>query len=274
MRNVMQTKIVASWNLALICLGLGLGSFFFAAPSVQAQQQERTRATADGNPTVLRPELSELAKDNSNHVAANASEIRAVLAKDSGLLVELKRWVAKEATDDGQIVDDSTLTDQAIFDRLVQDVTFRAVATRLLQRYGYLMPTVNPDSEYAKEQDLILKERARHLVQVESQEDTEGTRGDNGLRTTTNNSVCDSLEDADCNEAASSGRRRKLNRPVDSIEQEETPTSPQMPTRPPATGQLLQTGDRQGQRNRDDGMEARTGVGFGTNLHKGTFDSL
>jgi len=32
--------------------------------------------------------------------------------------VELKRWVAKEATDNGQIVEDSSLTDQTIFDRL------------------------------------------------------------------------------------------------------------------------------------------------------------
>jgi polysaccharide biosynthesis/export protein len=270
----MQARISANWGRALTCRWLGLSVVLFTAASIHAQQQERPRAVADSSPAALRPEFSELAKDNFNHVAANASEIRAVLAKDSGLLVELKRWVAKEATDDGQIVDDASLTDQAIFDRLTQDVAFRSVATRLLQRYGYLMPTVNPDSEYAKEQDLILKERARHLVQVESQEDTEGRAGNNGLRTTTNNSVCDSSEDTDCNEAATSGRSRKLNRPVDSIEPDETPTSPQMPAGLPATGQLLQTGDRQGQRNRDDGMEARTGVGFGTNLHKGTFDSL
>lgn len=31
---------------------------------------------------------------------------------------ELKRWVAKEATDDGQIIDDQSLTDQAVLDRL------------------------------------------------------------------------------------------------------------------------------------------------------------
>src|SRR5580658_258481 len=224
MREAMQARISANGGRALTCRWLGLGVVLFAAASIHAQQQERPRAAADSSPAALRPEFSELEKDNFNHVAANASEIRAVLAKDSGLLVELKRWVAKEATDDGQIVDDASLTDQAIFDRLTQDVAFRSVATRLLQRYGYLIPTVNPDSEYAKEQDLILKERARHLVQVESQEDTEGRGDNNGLRTTTNNSVCDSFEDTDCNEAASSGRSRKLNRPVDSIEPDETPT--------------------------------------------------
>jgi hypothetical protein len=94
-----------------------------------------------------------------------------VLVRDEGLLVELKRWVAKEATDNGQVVDDSTLRDQAIYDRLELDIKFRSVATRLLQRYGYLMPSPNPESDLAKEKELVLKERARRLVQIESQED-------------------------------------------------------------------------------------------------------
>ena len=93
--------------------------------------------------------------------------------KDTGLLVELKRLAIKEATDNGQIVEDSSLTDQAIFDRLEQDIKFRSLATRLVQRYGYLLPTFNPDSELAKQRDLVLKERARRQIQVEAQEDAE-----------------------------------------------------------------------------------------------------
>jgi len=97
------------------------------------------------------PEPSELAKDNYSRVAASAVQIRVVLAKDAGLMVELKRWVAKEATDNGQIVEDSDLADQAIFERLDRDIVFRSVATRLLQRYGYLLPATNPDSSQGKE---------------------------------------------------------------------------------------------------------------------------
>ena len=41
-----------------------------------------------------------------------------MLLEDAGILVELKTWVAKEATNNGQVVEDSMLTDQAIFDRL------------------------------------------------------------------------------------------------------------------------------------------------------------
>ena len=84
-------------------------------------------------------------------MAASADQLKEVLVKDVGILVELKRWVAKEATDNGQIVEDSSLTDQTIFDRLEGDITFRSVATRLVQRYGYLRPIINPDSEVGKE---------------------------------------------------------------------------------------------------------------------------
>ena len=79
-------------------------------------------------------EVSDLAKENLARVAASASQLQAVLLRDPGLLVELKLWVAKEATDNGQIVEDSALTGQAILDRLDHDVKFRSIATQLVQR--------------------------------------------------------------------------------------------------------------------------------------------
>jgi protein involved in polysaccharide export with SLBB domain len=142
--------------------------------------QDRARVQSESSTYSPRraPELSELAKDNLNRVAASSVQIREVLVKDAGLLVEMKRWVAKEAADNGQVVEDSNLSDQAIFDRLEHDVAFRSIATRLLQRYGYLLPAANPDSTLGKEQELILKERARRLVQVEAQEDSEALKPD------------------------------------------------------------------------------------------------
>src|SRR5208337_4404562 len=113
----------------------------------------------------------------SERVAASPQQIREVLVKEPGLLVELKRWVSKEATSNGQMIADEDLTDQAIFERLDQDVVFRSVATRLVQRYGYLLPAVNPDSDLGKQQELVLKERARRLVQIEAQEDAESLKG-------------------------------------------------------------------------------------------------
>lgn len=113
---------------------------------------------------------SELGQENMNLVAASTADIKAVLVKDAGLMVELKRWVAKDATDQGQIVSESDLTNDAIFDRLETDVRFRSVATVLLQRYGYLVPKVNPDSELGKEQDLLVQERVKWLAQDQEEE--------------------------------------------------------------------------------------------------------
>lgn len=116
---------------------------------------------------------SELAQENMSLVAASPADIKAVLVKDVGLMVGLKRWLAKDATDHGQIISGSDLTDDAIFDRLETDVQFRSVATLLLQRYGYLVPKVNPDSALAKEQELLVQERVKWITQEEEEERTE-----------------------------------------------------------------------------------------------------
>src|SRR5215472_8435854 len=151
-----------------------LGAMLYA----QSDRRVRSESNAPTQDRYRSEALSELAKENLNHVAASSVQIRDVLLKDDGLLVELKRWVAKEAADNGQVVEDSNLTDDAIFERLDRDVVFRSVATRLVQRYGYLLPTTNPNSPSGKQEDLVLKERARRLVQIEAQEDTESLKGD------------------------------------------------------------------------------------------------
>ncbi len=97
-------------------------------------------------------------------------DIKAVLVKDAGLMVELKRWIAKDATDHGQVVSDADLTDDAIFERLEADVAFRSIATALLQRYGYLLPRFNPGSEPAAEREVMFELRARWLAQKERQQ--------------------------------------------------------------------------------------------------------
>src|ERR1700734_3787216 len=108
---------------------------------------------------------SELGRQNMAHVAASVGQLVAVLHRDAGLMVELKRWIAKDATDHGQLISDSDLTDEAIFDRLESDVTFRSVATALVQKYGYLQPSVNPDSPMAKQQELLMIERVKWEAQ-------------------------------------------------------------------------------------------------------------
>jgi protein involved in polysaccharide export with SLBB domain len=192
--------------------------------------------------------LSDLAQENQNQVAASSIQIREVLVKDAGLMVELRRWIAKEATDNGQVVRESNLSQETIFERLDRDVTFRSVATRLLQRYGYLLPSPNPDSILAKEQDLVLKERARQLVQIEAQEDSDALRPEKHEQTDRDverAAECDP-QDRGCDRTVP--RRKGSTSPVrnDPRNRNTDPgVSPDLPASPPRTLQTdLLTGTR------------------------------
>jgi protein involved in polysaccharide export with SLBB domain len=160
----------------LFVTGFLLAFLLTASFPTFSQTQPAPQNTAEGgNPSRSRrlSQPNDLANENYEHLAAAPRQLQEVLMKDPGLLVELKRLAIKQTTDDGQIVEDSSLTDQAIFDRLEQDIKFRSLATRLVQRYGYLLPTFNPDSEVGKERDFILKERARRQTQLEAEEDAQ-----------------------------------------------------------------------------------------------------
>jgi len=158
---------------------------FWLAYSAQAQQRN------DHNTN-----MSDLALQNMSRVAASPAEIKSLLLNDTGLMVELKHWVAKDATDHGQIVSDSDLTNDAIFDRLETDVQFRSVATALVQRYGYLLPKLNPDSEAGKERTLLIQERTKWLAQRQEEELAQARQ--RGMRNPQGKDSCDSKLDPDC----------------------------------------------------------------------------
>lgn len=142
-------------------------------------------------------QISELGRENLSRAAASPTDIKAVLIKDAGLMVELKRWIAKDATGHGQIISDRDLTDEAIFDRLEMDVQFRSVATLLVQKYGYLVPRLNPESEAAKERELLVQERTKWLAQAQEQE--RAIASQKRMEKVRNAAACDSQLDEQCN---------------------------------------------------------------------------
>jgi len=184
----MSSKIVLRRRRAWRLLGVVC---FLALACTAARSQDRTATAPSVVPT------SELGRDNLSRVAASAADVKAVLLKDTGLLVELKRWVAKDATGHGQIISDADLTDDAIFDRLETDTQFRSVATLLVQKYGYLVPTLNPDSQAAKERELLVKERTKWLAQVEEEELAADRQKRN--RKMQNANMCDPQSQSGCN---------------------------------------------------------------------------
>ena len=144
---------------------------------------------------------SELARQNMTHVAASTGQLIAILHRDPGLMVEVKRWLAKDATDHGQLIADADLAEEAIFERLETDITFRSVATRLVQKYGYLQPTVNPESPLAKEQELLMRERVRWVAQDEEAERARARQEQ--ARSLQQTQVCDPQDSSCANRAAS-----------------------------------------------------------------------
>jgi protein involved in polysaccharide export with SLBB domain len=224
---------------------------------------------------------SDLGRENMSRVAASAADIKTILVKDTGLMVELKRWVAKDATSQGQIISETDLTDDAIFDRLQADVQFRSIATQLVQRYGYLVPQVNPDSAAGKEQDLLVKERVKWIAQNEEEEATararQQRRGNNVQNTVTCNALdpqCGERQGADDEQTPGRQRQQDFDRgnPPSRFGPEES--NPQNVPRNTSDGQLLraQLGSSElGSDQADAGLsELPLGGGFDWTLSPGS----
>ena len=203
------------------------GPFVVLSFYASAEPQETNRQTypPSGTSPIASREVSDLENGNLLRVAASPSQIQDVLVNAPGILVELKRWVAREASDNGQIVRDEDLTDNAIFERLKSDVAFRSVATRLVQHYGYLRPAVNPASETGKEQDLLLRERVRRLVQIEALEDSESVKPSQARTGEATAAPCDLNEDSDCVQGAAPRPRRAVSNPEENPPQKERPSN-------------------------------------------------
>jgi protein involved in polysaccharide export with SLBB domain len=216
LKSCKSKSLLRGWEIlaAILISAFGL--------PVVAQQSEQKRIPENA-PAVQRQQAgqSELEKENLNYVAAAPAQIKEILIKDPGLLVELKRWIAKEASDNGQIVSEEGLTDNAVFDRLTTDVAFRSVATRLVQRYGYLRPNFNPDSEMGKEQELLIKERVRRLVQIEAQEDAESIKPPKAETREAKSAPCDLNETRDCTQELSARPKRPTSIPDENVPQKE-----------------------------------------------------
>ncbi len=216
----------AGWRAVVWC-GIAFGLWCLPAQGQTANTRD------DGSSTLVR--------ENMALVSASSSEIKAVLLKDSGLMVELKRWVAKDAADHGQIVTESDLTNDAIFDRLETDVQFRSIATLLLQKYGYLVPKVNPGSDAAKEHELVVQERMKRFEQRQEEElASERRRAAQGLQ---NTEECEPQFQPDCNAPQGGRSDSQRLRPGAQPETPPTgngPTEPRTPNNPQTSGNTLE----------------------------------
>ena len=160
-----------------------------AAQPATAQRQRSATETAARVPG--RP--SDIISDNLDRVAASADQILEVLNKDAGLMVEFKRILARDAGVNGQILEETDLADTAVAARVRTDLRARVFATRLLQRYGYLVPKLNPDSDLEAEQKLVLQDRAQMIARAAERRDAQEENSTNNR-----NAACDPRSFPEC----------------------------------------------------------------------------
>src|SRR5258708_11541518 len=178
-----------------ILIGLFELALLFCSLAYQQRQTQGRAAQSSGTETPARVPLHspDIISDNLDKAAASADQILEVVNKEAGLMVELKRPLAQEAGASGQILEEADLTDGAIDERLRSDLRARVLATRPLQRYGYLVPRLNPDSDLGAEQRLVRQERAQMLARAAERRDTL-----DGTSTAGRDAACDPRSVPEC----------------------------------------------------------------------------
>ena len=204
-----------------------------------AQQRAVPQRSGSDSPARVPARPPDIISDNLDRVAASADQILEVVNKEAGLMVELKRLLAQDAGVSGQILEESDLTDVAVAERLRSDLRARVLATRLLQRYGYLVPRVNPDSDLEAEQKLVRQERAQILARAAERQDSLGT-----TTTAGRNTGCDPLSVPECTLPSSLPQ-----------DQESLPVGPTAPGRTPRSQTPLERAEEapQNDMSRPDG---------------------
>src|SRR5260370_38760905 len=180
-----MSKLIGVLALALL----------FCAQAYPQRQSQGSAVQGSGTETPAHAPLHcpDIISDNLENVAASAYQILEVLNKEAGLMVELKRLLVPDAGVSGQILEESDLTDAAVAERLRLELRARVLATRLLQRYGYLVPRVNPDSDLEAEQKLVRQERAQILARAAERRDTLSDSSPAGQ-----NAACDPQSFSEC----------------------------------------------------------------------------
>src|SRR6266481_2554658 len=178
-------------------------ALLFCAPAC-AQQRAVPQRSGSDSPARVPARPPDIISDNLDRVAASADQILDVVNREAGLMVELKRLLAQDAGVSGQILEEAALTDTAVAERLRSELRARVLATRLLQRYGYLVPRLNPDSDLDAEQKLVRQERVQVLARAAERRDSLGE-----TTTASRNGGCDPRSVPDCALPSSLGEDRE-----------------------------------------------------------------
>jgi polysaccharide biosynthesis/export protein len=124
--NLRRVLAITLPAVALLCL-----------VSLNALAQNST----NNNETVYGSREPSQAQKEADRLATLAPErIITILGSEPGLLLQVKKRLVKMAFEQGRILDEQDLTDEALYRLIRQDVNIRAIATREIEDRNYIRP--------------------------------------------------------------------------------------------------------------------------------------
>jgi hypothetical protein len=116
-----------------------LASFLVLCTALAAAQD----SPVYGRTQALDESRSQAEERAEQTVSLSAEKLIALLQKETGLLLEVKKFLVRKAFEQGRILEPRDLTDEALFRLLREDETIRVLATQevLKRRYIRALPT-------------------------------------------------------------------------------------------------------------------------------------
>jgi protein involved in polysaccharide export with SLBB domain len=103
-------------------------------------------------------------------VSLSAEKLIALLQKETGLLLEVKKLLVRKAFEQGRILESADLTDEALFRLLREDENIRVLATQEVSKRLYIRALPTQDE---RQRELAM--RARSITTKEEESSTPGT---------------------------------------------------------------------------------------------------
>jgi protein involved in polysaccharide export with SLBB domain len=99
---------------------------------------EPEKALAQRDPRAGSQERDREAREQGPLVSLSAATITAILSREPGLLLEVKRVLVRKAYEQGRLLDPADLTDDALFQLLREDDNIRDLATQEIEEREYV----------------------------------------------------------------------------------------------------------------------------------------
>src|SRR5581483_4072876 len=138
------------------------------APNPAAAAAAAAASAAPQGPQTRVPDADPTNTDQAE-VSLSAESIIGILSREPGLTLQVKRMLVKKAAEQGRILYESELTDEALFDLIRKSPSIRALATQEIASRGYVTvrPTLEETEKLKRQQQREELEQKRRALDLE-----------------------------------------------------------------------------------------------------------